>query len=373
MIHFLESFESYREGQGRGYIDSAWSLGWRDKPTLVAGRNGGQALQRQTTRSTGEITFLPRSLSSDDLYFGSAIHTDVLPNSEDVLLYFKDIQLNAVGIYAVATLLSDGKIRLDCNGLTATTAAAVITAATWHYVEIHMDVDNVGTFELRVDEVVQATINGDTEDGINHVWRIGIIGKHSSSDVAPSILTYDDMYLGDSTSGGDYIGDMEVDMVHLSGDGSADEINRGGLAPYPINDTMDDWDLHTRILADDLEPAQAAPVYKQRTFDKPALATVGIGAGETILGVTHHIYGETSDFGAYEGFRLGRLAYHQPGSAALRYGQITRLAINVNATSSAITMGATSVVGTNHPLTFAITDSLVCEWLYEPDGFPLLP
>lgn len=214
---FMDGFDNYDEAVAG--IRPRWELGYRERPLFAAGRFGGRAVQRPTIRSDGNIQV--SVLPSAELFFGVAVKSVTLPITSDRLAYITSTIDST--ILGEVTLLASGAVRLDINGLTATSGVSVITANTWHYVELRLKADpTTGVFEIRIDEVVKATISGDT--GSDDINRCGISGPHGEDggDVPP-VVYFDDVYVADTAVGtgtgwtSTYAGSIRVDTLANTG------------------------------------------------------------------------------------------------------------------------------------------------------------
>jgi hypothetical protein len=309
---FLDGFDLYDDGLNRTHVANAWDVGWRDKPTITTGRYGGKALQQQTTRNKGKVK---RTIifNTANVFMGVAVKTSVLPPSEVILAGITSTTI--YGYHASCTLLTDGKLRLDVNGLTVTTATAVITAATWHYIELNLDTAVSGSFEVRVDGVVKASVSGDTDGGIEIINAIGLTGfwKPSVHGTLPTIL-FDDVYAGDDGASGGYLGDIRVDYLLVNDT----TIPAADVPGYPLNSTyplsgMSDWSVGGEFVGGGF-PELPAPDWRSRCVVQDL---VDIGrAGATVVANVGSLYYEPIFFG-YDGtapIHVGDLVYHPTGS-----------------------------------------------------------
>jgi hypothetical protein len=191
---FIEGFEDYGANAG---IQTHWEVPLRTLPSLVSGRFGGSALERpiwnddSVEYTTGTIT---------ELFLGMAIKLDTLPSVSTVVGGFK--HSTEARTPASVSVLADGSIQLDIDGNVETSASGVITAATWHYVELHILVGS--TLACRVDEAVVATFSGTTGATLlNQVYLFDASTAHDTT------LTIDDLYIDDNA----YIGSIRIDSL----------------------------------------------------------------------------------------------------------------------------------------------------------------
>ena len=247
-ILFLDGFDLYDDGYNRTHVVNAWDVGWRDRPAITTGRYAGKALQQQATRNKGKVRRTV-AFTTANVFMGVAIKTSTLPPSEVILTGITSTTIE--GYHASCTLLTDGKLRLDVNGLTVTTATVVITAATWHYIELNLDTAVSGSFEVRVDGVVKASVSGDTEGDIDIINAIGITGFwHPSVDGTLPVILFDDVYAGDDTNSGGYLGDVRVDYLVVDNA----NIPIADVPGYPLNTAypltgLGDWATSATIVA----------------------------------------------------------------------------------------------------------------------------
>lgn len=102
----------------------------------------------------------------------------------------------------------------------ATSDPAVVTPQYWHYLEVKVEIDGAGAYEIRLDEqTVLSGVNADLQATGNSYFtnlRLQYMGGTS-----PDPTTYDDFYLCDDTGSdfNDFQGDVEIDTLYVDGAG----------------------------------------------------------------------------------------------------------------------------------------------------------
>lgn len=108
---------------------------------------------------------------------------------------------------AISVHLGEGGTQLGIS------AASIISASVWHYIEIHYHPDDsAGVFEVKVDEVSVVNVTGvDTTNGLTHV-RAFDIGPHGNPG---QDYFFDDLYICDEigTINNTFLGDVRVATV----------------------------------------------------------------------------------------------------------------------------------------------------------------
>jgi len=209
-VGFIDGFDHYNE------IRRKWNVGnTADVPTFVAGRFGGQALKIQFQNSAGSIN---QNLGIQaELFIGFAFFAPGI-NTENQI-EFKD---SLASVKATLFVNSDGSITLNVSGSAAdeSSGAGVITQSQYAYIELHYHPSTTaGIFECRVDEVVVATITGDTTNGADDDVQSVFLSHDGSNN--PRYL-FDDFYilnaLGAENTG--YLGDVRVSTLYPTANGN---------------------------------------------------------------------------------------------------------------------------------------------------------
>jgi hypothetical protein len=222
-------------------IRDKWPIvGHATNPTFIAGRNGGQALAHQPT--TVKHNYLCTDFQpSTTVFVGCAIKMPafnaaptelmMIGNSPIVAAEQRERELArgnaAKATHAKCILNSNGSITLEVGTLTVTSATGVVVANTWHYIELKLFEFTSGTFECRVDEVVVATITGNTNNPSSvsdHLYITPVTVETSNT------IYYDDMYIANSlgTINNSYLGDVRVDTHYPT---SVPDVYAGGGTP----------------------------------------------------------------------------------------------------------------------------------------------
>lgn len=175
----------------------------------VTGRSG-RGLAARRTNATANIAILPAALST--VYVGVAVRTTSIASAIKMLSFLAPDGTTvhvSVGWEAVT-----GKLMIwgPANTVVAT-ATATISTAVWNYYEVKVIIsDTVGVVEIRQDEVVVLTYNGDTRNGA--ATTMGFISAPIPSGLN---VDYDDMWVDDAG----YLGDKTVEWLTPNGNGSS--------------------------------------------------------------------------------------------------------------------------------------------------------
>lgn len=224
---FLEGFDHLASAD----VDKKWdaSSGSQSIQSSIA-RNGGKANNIST--SNWLTKFVP---PSRNFCMGIALYLYGSPGSAlattGVVLWnlTNDTSGNGVTSQIALCLLSDGKFRIvRCTqaysggafGVQATLATGTLTLPMNQFVYIEFKVfldDTVGTAELKIDGVVDATFTGDTvAQAYNTASRVVLY--------CPGTGYWDDIYIrsgtGSSAESGGYLGDVSVKAYYPNADGT---------------------------------------------------------------------------------------------------------------------------------------------------------
>lgn len=216
---FIDGFDHYNEIRRKWIVDSTF-----DQPTFVAGRFGGQALQKQFQNALGTIHqdfTIQKELTVGFAFFAPGISTDEQ-------IEFKDVGGTTRATFSVNAA---GTITLTPTGQAAqTTAGVVITQSQFHYIELRYHPHaSAGIFECRIDEVVVLTITGITTSGASDdVAKVFLASDGSNSPA----YKYDDFYIlndlgAENTS---YLGDVRVSTLYPKANGTENDFFPSGAA-----------------------------------------------------------------------------------------------------------------------------------------------
>lgn len=250
---FIDGFDHYDDIRQKWIVSNSF-----DNPTFVTGRFAGLALKKQSQNNASSIHQIFDQQA--EVFVGVAIFSPGLDSNRQV--GFKD-----VGGTERATMKfnSDGSVTVTAGGQSATSDPATITQSQWHYLEVRYKCDSsVGQLECRVDEVVVASISGDTTTGADA--DIGSVYISGGGSNGPRYL-YDDLYilniLGADNTG--YLGDVRVSTLHTLTSGNTNDFAPVGVptTPEAVGETILNGDT------DYAESGQlgAAEDYTNQTFD----------------------------------------------------------------------------------------------------------
>lgn len=235
---FMDGFDHY------GAIRRKWTVtSGFDNPTFVAGRFGGQALKKQFQNAVGTVQ---KGLGGNqtEVFWGMAFKPPGMPTAES-MWRLKDSA--GATVCSVQINSANNTISIVAGGFISTSPNDAITVGSWQYIEVHYIPKNVagagGIAELRVDEVVVATIDGalyKTTTGNENVLTFQFTDNGTNS---PRYL-YDDFYIlnGDGAENNDYLGDIRISVLYPKADGGINTMNPlSGVDNYAmVNETISD-------------------------------------------------------------------------------------------------------------------------------------
>ena len=261
---FIDGFDHYFE------IREKWLVsGSLDNPDFVTGRFGeGQSIRKQFQNAQQSIRQVFDSQT--EVFFGIAFKAPGFPATfAESQFRFEDS--NSLVICDVR-LETNGTLTITAGGQSVTTAAP-LTNTQFHYIEVHYTAKNSGGIaELKVDEVVVATITGDTTTGLeDDITTFGFMDDGTNS---PRYL-YDDLYIlnASGSENNDYLGDVRITTLYPSANGNRNEWTSSD--PLLANhETVDDLLLNDTPPGDFVETGLvgAAEDYTQETFAERAIA-----------------------------------------------------------------------------------------------------
>lgn len=192
-------------------------------PTVSAGsgRNGSASLHTTTMNQGWDLTLTPQQT----WIIGFAWETGSLPSTAGQLLSFIDGAVQ----HLTFNLKTDGTIEVrrgSASGTVLATSTAVIATATFYYLEFYVTIDDsVGVAKLRINEVLDATLNfsGDTRNAGN---ATATSFRYLSLTTSGGPTDMDDLYICDGTVGdsdqpnNDFLGDIRVEALFPTGAGA---------------------------------------------------------------------------------------------------------------------------------------------------------
>lgn len=195
-------------------FNSTTSAGWSiaSSVSIVAGRNGNGL---QLGANAGSFSYIfPAALRSDYLVMGWAWRSADIAAGFHSVLSIRDTGPNVTLSFRINTDGSISAYRSSFSNLLGTTAAGVVVANTWHYIELSTRLhDTLGYVVIRVDGVQVLNLTSvDTKSGTFTLFeRIEI----TNSGVGNSAAIWDDLYAAmDSTE--TFRGNIVVDDQRLA-------------------------------------------------------------------------------------------------------------------------------------------------------------
>jgi hypothetical protein len=176
----------------------------------LTGRSG-RGLAVRNSSSTRTLFIMPTALST--LYVGCGWRTSMGKAAPNYLQFRAPDNSTvhcSVGVDITGQILISNSV-----GVVATSATPVITANVWTFIEVKVVIhDTAGVVEVRQDENVVLTYNGDTRNGA--ATTCGYIVCNMPSGVNVDI---DDLWVDDAG----YLGDKTVEWLTPNGNGSSSD------------------------------------------------------------------------------------------------------------------------------------------------------
>lgn len=240
----------------------------------VTGRSG-RGLAVRCSSATKNLFIFPTALSTFYMGFGARFST--LAGAKFITFYAPDHST----IHGQVALGNDGSVSIygPANTVVATSAASLFTSATWCFLEIKYIVhDTTGVIEIRKDESVILTYNGDTRNG-----AATTVGFADAVVPAGIQVDYDDLWVDDAG----YLGDKTVEWLTPSGDGSS-----SGWLGSDGNST------NNSLLVDDPTTANMTDYVAASVSGTLDLYAMGdLPAGYSVDAIQEAIYVQKSDAG----------------------------------------------------------------------------
>lgn len=266
---FIDGFDHYGDIRRKYQVVSSLEF-----PTFVAGRFGGSAMKKQFQNGAGTNT---RSFGQQsDVTFGIAYFPPGFPGSTESMWRFVDLAGTVIMSVSVS---STGILAISAGGQVDTSLSALPTAQ-YSYIEVHYIPLSVGGLcELRVDEVVVATITGDTTTQADaDVAGFQLLDNGTNS---PRYLL-DDLYIlnASGATNNAYLGDSRITTMFPKADGTLNDWTPSAVDPIPANFTMTD----DPVLDSDTTFVESGLVGASEDYDNEDFTDKGFGGG-TIFGV----------------------------------------------------------------------------------------
>jgi hypothetical protein len=175
----------------------------------ATGRIGTGLATRRSGTTLSTFLNMPTALST--LYLGIAVK---FGSSAAANRFFGFLAPDGTTQHVAVGTDNAGRLTIygPANTVVATSAAVLVVPSTWNYYEIKIVIhDTTGIVEIRQDEVVVLTYNGDTRNGAaTQVQFISNASPVSSTD-------FDDCWIDDAG----YLGDKTVIELAPTGDGDS--------------------------------------------------------------------------------------------------------------------------------------------------------
>lgn len=233
---FLEGFDYYFSGTATPNGSQAqWVKGFLDQ-SLVPGRYGGKCLQHTRAGGTENILCnLPEgNITTGTITIGFAFKSSNLLTRQIIILNPSGSTTEQFSIWQH----NDGSISFRNGGTTlATSAAGLLSANVWCYIEAAVTISNSGSFDVQLNGGSVVSGSGDTMGGTNaDTGRITLPEPASSGT-----MWYDDLYVRDDLT---FAGPSQIiwrrPLAALAGD-----FNLSATSAYIYPLLVDDYSTDT--------------------------------------------------------------------------------------------------------------------------------
>ena len=266
---FIDGFDHYR------LIRDKWQVaGAFDQPLFVAGRFGGQACEKQFQNAQQSIR---QTLGAQtEVFFGCAFNPPGFPGTfTESMFRLEDL---AGTVICNISLSPAGLFTITAGGNSDTTLSALATGQ-YHYVEVHYIAKDAGgkggVAELRVNEVVVASIDGTTlattTEADDDIMTFGFMDDGTNSPK----YKFDDLYIlnGSGSENNGYLGDVRITTLKAGAN--------GGTNDWTVNDPLlQNFEAVDELLMNSIAPFDyvesglvgAAEDYNNESFAERAIA-----------------------------------------------------------------------------------------------------
>lgn len=251
MLLWMDGFDHYGDGAtGVANMDDGpyAEVDSAHVPSTTQARTGSRSL-----KLPGSNIGLTRRVFGADLTtvgVGAAVRLDNLPLESGVLIPFQfrdnanDMQLSI----SIETTGAIAAYRGDGGGTLLGTSTALLTADTWHHLEVKVSIhDSTGTVEVRLNGVTILNLTGqDTQATAIASTSQLVLRTRNNSGGADCYV--DDLYAWDTTgsANNNFIGDRKVHTLFPNADGASEDWTRSTGADsfalvddFPPNDDTD--------------------------------------------------------------------------------------------------------------------------------------
>ena len=238
---YIDGFETYGNTANAvvaaGDVARRWMAFSENAIKVQVGRDGsGKCLSMET--SSCRITKVGLNTTNDTLVVGVAMYLSSIGASA-----FQPIQLFSGATFGMNLQVNtDGSVSVRRGSTTLANSANsnLITANSWHYVELKVKSANSGgTFDVYINGVNELSGNGDTQDG---PFSYHTAVSFRRGDLSSAIY-FDDLYILDGTgaTNNDVLGPMYVTTIYPDGDDTTDWTANGNGSHYSeVNDVVFD-------------------------------------------------------------------------------------------------------------------------------------
>jgi len=280
-VLFIDGFDHYAATSEAHYARkwNGYQTTMADPATTPARRDGARSLQLKTNASIPGYLYKDFTAQST-FVVGMAVYFDTLGDHRGFRL--KDGATHQCSVYVDAA----GKIEVwrgysVIGTKLATSASAVISVDTWHYLEFKFVIDNSGSYEVKVDGASVMSDSGvDTDYGNSgQADELRIIGRAAGSG--------DDVYVDDLyVDSADFHGDSRVDTLWPSGAGNYAQWTPSAGSNYQniddANEMDDDTTYNSTGVSDEIDSFaydNLAALVAGHTIDAVALNVCARGDG----------------------------------------------------------------------------------------------
>lgn len=219
-VTIVDGFDAYNGIQANIGLQSKWAGAGVTLITLVAGRFGGQAAE--SLSSSTQQRYMTRTLPAvtTAVGVGVALRMTVFPTADNVhaLIAFVKGTTYTLGLRVTTTgAIEVYRLTTNIAGTSlGVSAAGVITANTWHYVEFGATIhDTTGVVIIKVDGVTVLNLAAqDTNNAVTNVDTIHL-GYPDANSLALGTAQFDDLYIMDASA---TLGERRVETLYPTSD-----------------------------------------------------------------------------------------------------------------------------------------------------------
>lgn len=187
--------------------------------------------------------YVSYTLTDTEFYVGFAFYADGLGTANDYYIF--SVFNGSTAPQVSLTMDGSGHLiarRGNQAGTILETATSTVSVDAWHWVEIHIKIDNsAGVFNVQVDgsaHINQSSI--DTQQQTTNEVAEFRLGSGNANGSASDYVYYDDLVIQDSS--GSALGDSRVETIFPTGDNSVAWSRSAGTTNYENIDEQDPSD-----------------------------------------------------------------------------------------------------------------------------------